>query len=521
LAGEHALKAGIQYVRLHDDLDQTYLYPSVSLYWNDAYTYPATGEKVQGKYGYYTIIHSFSSPYGRNGNITTGRWAIYLQDSWTIKNRLTINLGVRTEDEHWPIYSQAPEWKGKDIFHFTFKDKISPRLSIVYDLFGDSSLKLYASVSRIYDVMKTYAAEESYGGFSWINDYYTLDIYDFYKIASSGDRTKTNIEKGGTLIGSYNMRWFNLDTTDMDTKPVSKDELSFGFDKRVSEEIIFTTRVVYDNLNYIIEDCGWSVPTGELYITGNPGYGMQLPKSQGGLFPDEFFPMPKAKRKYWGINLNVEKRFSNNWAGGVNYTLSWLWGNCSGLANAYAGDSPTRPGATRAFDSWTMMYDYKGNPQDTWLYTDRRHYFKAYGTYRFPFGVTVGARAYLMTGLPWQPMMSMKGYPSFPYGWATERFPFERWLDVYLEYNLKVFGKFNIQLNANIDNILQMHYVTSIYYTMTYRGAYATDAQFTSKELYKSIDALVTQYIPHPVYNKENGWFSPRRTTRLGMKISW
>jgi len=115
----------------------------------------------------------------------------------------------------------------------------------------------------------------------------------------------------------------------------------------------------------------------------------------------------------------------------------------------------------------------------------------------------------------------MKGYPSFPYGWATERFPFERWLDVYLEYNLKVFGKFNIQLNANIDNILQMHYVTSIYYTMTYRGAYATDAQFTSKELYKSIDALVTQYIPHPVYNKENGWFSPRRTTRLGMKISW
>jgi hypothetical protein len=518
LAGEHAWKAGLQWVRLHDDLDATYDYPYVSLQWNNEVT-TGTGEVVRGKYGYYVVNHSFSSAYGRNGKVSTNRWAIYLQDSWTIKNRLTINLGVRTEDEVWPIYSQVPEWKGKSIFHFKFKDKISPRISVVYDLFGDSSLKLYASYSRVFDVMKTYAAEESYGGFSWIDDFYRLDTYDFTKIAASGDRTKTNVETGGQWIQSYNMRWFNLDTTDMATKPVSKDELSFGFDKKISEELVFTTRVVYDNLNYIIEDCGWAVPEGELYITGNPGYGMMLSQSQGGLFPNEFFPMPKAKRKYWGINLNLEKRFSDNWAGGINYTLSWLWGNSTGLGNSWVGDTPNRPGATRAFDSWTQMYDAKGNAQDTWLYTDRRHYIKAYGTYRFPFGLTVGARAYVMSGLPYEPYMTLKGYPFFPYGWSKDRYSWNRWLDLYLEYNIKVFGKFNIQLSANIDNVLQMSYATSKQLTLTYRGAYVTDAVFTSKTM--DMDALINQYIPHPVYGQDNGWFGPRRTTRLGMKISW
>ena len=519
LAGEHAVKAGAQWVRLHDDLDATYDFPYVTLNWNNEVT-TGTGEVVRGKYGYYVVNHSSSSAYGRNGNVSTNRWAIYLQDSWTLNNRLTVNLGLRTEDEVWPIYSSTPEWKGKAIYHFKFKDKLSPRLSLVYDLFGDSSLKLYASYSRVYDVMKTYAAEESYGGFSWIDDFYTLDTYDFTKIASSGDRTKTNVETGGKFIQSYNMRWFNLETTDVkDTKPVSKDEFSFGFDKKFSEEVVFTTRVVYDNLNYIIEDCGWAVPEGELYITGNPGYGMMLPQSEGGLFPNEFFRMPKAKRKYWGINMNLEKRFSDNWAGGINYTLSWLWGNSTGLGNSWIGDTPNRPGATRAFDSWTQMYDAKGNVQDTWLYTDRRHYIKAYGTYRFPFGVTVGARAYLMSGLPYESYMTLKGYPFFPYGWSKDRYGWDRWLDLYVEYNLKLFGKFNVQLNANIDNLLQMDYATSKHLSLTYRGAYVTDAVFTSKTM--DMDALIKQYIPHPVYGKDNGWFGPRRTTRLGMKISW
>ena len=247
---------------------------------------------------------------------------------------------------------------------------------------------------------------------------------------------------------------------------------------------------------------------------------MMLPQSEGGLFPNEFFRMPVAKRKYWGINLNLEKRFSNNWAGGINYTMSWLWGNTSGLANSYeGGTSATRPGATRAYDSWTMMYDAKGNTQDTWLYTDRRHYVKAYGSYRFDFGLTVGARAYVMTGLPYQKSFTLKGYPFFPEGWSTDRYPMERWLDLYLEYNIKVFDKFNVQFNANIDNVLQMDFVTSKQVGLTYRSAYATDAEFTSKAL--DWQALVTKYIPHPVYGQDTGWFTPRRSTRLGMKISW
>ncbi|MCJ7563817.1 MAG: TonB-dependent receptor [Candidatus Aminicenantes bacterium] len=159
LAGEHAFKAGVQFIRLAENVDASRLSPVVTLFWDQEYPW-YTGEKVKGKYGYYEIRGDFNSVYGNFWNIHSNNWAIYLQDSWTIGDRLTLNYGLRTESEYVPSMATGdPQWENAKPIFFHFADKMAPRLGAVYDVFGDSSLKVFGSFGLYYDVMKLYQAE--------------------------------------------------------------------------------------------------------------------------------------------------------------------------------------------------------------------------------------------------------------------------------------------------------------------------------------------------------------------------
>ena len=59
----------------------------------------------------------------------------------------------------------------------------------------------------------------------------------------------------------------------------------------------------------------------------------------GGIMDSRYPETPKATRDYWGVTLSLEKRFCNNWQGGISYTWSSLRGNYSGLASS---DEPDR-----------------------------------------------------------------------------------------------------------------------------------------------------------------------------------
>jgi hypothetical protein len=322
LAGEHAWKAGFQYVRLHEDVDSSPMSPMVTVFWGVPYYMP-DGTVVQGQYGHYEIQNDFKSPFGSSFNVASNNWAIYIQDSWTIGQRLTLNFGLRTESEYIPsLATDDPQYADYKPIQFGFDQKLAPRVGLVYDVFGDSSLKLFGSFGVYYDVMKMYMAEGSYGGFKWWTSYYTLDDYNYEKIAASGDITnQADQAAGGTYMGSRNWRVATWDTTDPDLKPVSQSELSFGADKKISEEISFSARFVYKHLIRTIEDVGILTQDAdgnfsEVYFTSNPGEGVTRQQSEGGYFPDEFWSVPKGKREYFALNLSLEKRFSNNWQGG-------------------------------------------------------------------------------------------------------------------------------------------------------------------------------------------------------------
>jgi hypothetical protein len=460
LAGEHAWKAGVQVVRDQEDVNNGAPSPHVNVYWGQPIT-ALTGAGVPpdtiGPYGHYEIRGSWRSPYGYVWNIHRNTYAIYLQDSWTLGSRFTINAGLRTESEYIPTFNpNVPEEYQKPI-QFGFGDKLAPRLGVVYDVFGDSSLKVFGSFGIYYDVMKLYMAEGAFGGFKWQTDYYTLVNPDVRVICPSGDLSDAEGQAaGGEYKGTMDWRLPSFDTLQPDMKPVSQQEVSLGVEKKLSEDLSFAARGVWKHLIRTIEDIGINTPDGEQYYEGNPGSEWIVNKFNELQIPPEgyeYWPQPSAKREYYGLNLSLEKRFSHNWQGAINYTLSETKGNYGGLSSTdeFGRNSPN---VERSFDLWFMMYQMDGTAINGPLPQNRTHYIKAYGSYTFPIGLTFGFAAYGRSGNPISEQLPFKNSYIYPLGYGNlGNLPFTAWADLYAEWAFKFGGKYTMAFNVQINNI--------------------------------------------------------------------
>ena len=172
---------------------------------------------------------------------------------------------------------------------------LAPRLGVVYDVFGDSSLKVFGSFGIYYDVMKLYMAELTFGGWKRKQDYYALKDPDWTKIAASGEfNDKASQEAGDTYAGSLDFLPPSFGRVDPNLKPTAQREISFGAEKKLSEDLSLSVRLVNKSLLRTIEDVGalaWVTdPVSgvrsleENFWIVNPGFGWSLPESQGGKF---------------------------------------------------------------------------------------------------------------------------------------------------------------------------------------------------------------------------------------------
>ena len=539
--GEHALKAGIGYNYIYEDRFTGAPHPRVYVNWGettndldfnigpDADPEGNPGD-VYGQYGYYIVRGSFTSPYGSVWKIKSNNLSVYLQDSWTIKNRLTLNIGLRAESQYMPTFTDNrdyPGWTDNPV-RFSLGDTLAPRLGAVYDVFGDSSLKIFGSFGIYYDVMKMYMGQLTFGGSKRVEDYYALNNPDWTAIAANGlleDALDQAANGTNTYAGSMDYLPPSLNRVDPAMKPTSQREISFGAEKKLFENLSLSVRFVNKHLIRTIEDVGVYVREGttvyqDFWVT-NPGYGVSRWTTDGGQFDPMYWACPKATREYLGLNISLEKRFSHNWQGGLNYTLSKVYGNYSGLASSDEGGR-LGPSVEQDFDRWFMGYDGQGNLLDGPLPQDRTHYFKAYGSYAFPFGLTVGAVAYGRSGLP----LSTKVLYNSKYFYVNGRedmgrLPFTFWADLYMDYTLKIAGKYRASINFQINNVTSTDTIQSMittpnrssftgYHPQILDGTFATD--------YESI--IATRGIAHPMYGEWETRFAPW-SGRLGLKFSF
>jgi hypothetical protein len=176
--------------------------------------------------------------------------------------------------------------------------------------------------------------------------------------------------------------------------------------------VVFGARYIRKDLKRTIEDVGVTVPgVGSVYYMANPGEGITLT-----LNDPSIPPFPKAVREYNGLELTMERRFSNNWGLFASYTYSKLYGNYSGLASSDE-NGRTSPNVNRFFDQIVMLYDKNQQLVYGRLGTDRPHQLKAQFMYRFPFELTVGLNQRVASGIPMSEEFQISGgYPFFPNG---------------------------------------------------------------------------------------------------------
>ena len=536
--GEHSFKAGIGYAYLHEDVNDTSTHPRIWLYWGRTYTglgFPvgvgaAKSSPYYGAYGYYYVRGSFTSPYGGLWETHSNNWSAYLQDSWTIKNRLTINLGLRAESQSIPSMTTDTSYASytEKPVDFNMGEMLAPRVGVVYDVFGDSTLKVFGSFGIYYDVMKLYMAELTFGGWKRKQDYYALKDPDWRKIAASGGLDdQASQTAGNTYAGTLDFLPPSFDRVDPDLKPTAQREISFGAEKKLLEDLSLSLRFVNKHLIRTIEDVGvyvWNEATKTLeqqfYVT-NPGFGVSRPVSQGGLFTDDYWACPKATREYYGLNVTLEKRYSNNWQGGVNYTLSRVFGNYTGLASADEGGR-LGPNVEQDYDRWFMGYDARGNILDGPLPQDRTHYFKAYGTYAFPFGLTVGVVGYGRSGLPLTTKLLYASKYFYPEGRADlGRLPFTFWADLYLEYTLKLGARYRASVNLQFNNVTNTDTIQNRIATFNLDGFSGNDKNIldgsfaTNYKQYTEAKDTV-----HPAFNQWSSRFASW-SARLGFRLSF
>ena len=477
--GMHFLKAGAGYQKSSNDVNEAYPGGYVYIYWDQSMT-SYNGTKGTGQYGYYRV-----DDFGTGGKVSGDIASLYVQDAWTPTDRLTFNLGVRTEHERVPSFN--PDVK-QYAFDFGFGQKIAPRLGVNYDVRGDGKVKVSASWGRYFDWTKYEIARGSFNGTAngvpegdrWHIFYRSLDTLN---IGSLNLNNMPGTDLWGSPTGFRDLRLTSIGNIDPNIKPMFQDSFNGGLDYQLGPATVFSAHYIHNILTRTIEDFSALVGGNNNYLIGNPGEGTST------IFPASYpatanFPMPKPLRQYDAMELSVNRRFAKNWFAAGSYTLSRLYGNYAGIGDSDEISTPTtgvsagtaqqqsgsiaRPGTNTgiAWDIDQILYDSKGhlNPLGR-LATDRPNVFKLYGSYAFPTGTEIGLSFYGGSGTPLTTVVNTldQYYPMVNGRGDMGRTPFLTKTDLLVSHEFKAPHDKKLRLEFQVLNLFNQKTPTHIF----------------------------------------------------------
>lgn len=521
--GDHQLKAGFQIENISNDVQSGYNADRILYYAGRPYTVAATGEQVRGEFGYFRLLNISTL-----GEVESRNDALFIQDTWRPTSRLTLNLGLRAEHERIPNFGEVG---AANPIEFDFADKLAPRLGFAYDVTGDGRTKAYGSYGKYYDVMKYELPRGSFGGDKWVDYFYTWDSANFLANSAAGCTTGSNTTAerpacpAGTFIEALNRRANAADPSqtrvDPDLKPMEENEYQLGVSRELNwQGVVVGARYIHKDLVRTIEDvgivqCEAEGSCGEVFFIANPGEGLSLELQDPGV-PD----FPEAVREYRGLELTLERRFSNNWGFFGSYTLSRLHGNYSGLASSDE-NGRTSPNVNRFFDHIENTFDRNGNLVFGRLGTDRPHRFKAQFMYQFPTNTTLGINQRIESGIPISEEANVgANVPFFPFGRANlGRTDVLTNTDLSLFHSFRV-DRYDLQLGVTVLNVFDQDTVTRRFNDRTVGSLpLTTDEFFAGGWDYDSLLAANPDILDVK-FNQPNQFQAPRQV-RFSLKFQF
>lgn len=370
--------------------------------------------------------------------------SFYVQDSWRALSNLTLNLGVRWERQ------RLGDRFGETVIDLD--DNIAPRLGIIYDVLNNGRSKLYANFGRFYEAIPMDINLRTFGG------EVSLQANNFSPTPGNflPDPAAPKFASGNpySFLGGS-----GATPIDPDLKGQYVDEFLLGYDQELFTNFAVGIKGTYRNLGRIIEDM-LVIEEGEYFIA-NPGSGIG---STAGFLSEDEAPAPKAKRKFTGVELHAQKRFSNNYQMFASYLWSRLEGNYDGTFQVSTGQLD--PNINSAYD----YADFAIN-NDGLLSNDRTHQFKLYGSYTVASGITKGLE--LGGSFRWEsgtPLTGQgyefAGYRNYEY-YLTKRGsigrgPSDYEADLHVGFPFSVGSGAKITLIADVFNAFDRQSITSL-----------------------------------------------------------
>jgi len=375
---------------------------------------------------------------------TNFRFSAFAQDSWSVTDKLKINPGIRIN-----YYSGAIRGMGTV---FTPEIGIAPRIGITYDLLNDHSTVLKAHYGKFYENIitsfYTFAAPtpdfsyQTWDGSNWHNEY-TLSFANRYQFADS-----------------IRMPYMNQFTVSIEREIMKDLSASLSYIFRDNKDFIdaVATNAEFSEVPYTDSETGATYTLYNHTNIENTTYVVTNPKK--GDYPIVTFT---PTRKYSGIQLLLNKRFSNRWMAQVSYSYGKAKGDND---NDPWGGYSSSLGFSPYFQDRNAQINAYGR-----LTIDPTHMVKIQGTVVLPWDIYLSGNFSYITGNTYDRFLYVDGEE---YGLTqgsqyirsgsrgSYEMPAQTKLDVRLEKQVKI-GKTRLGVTFDIYNLFNDGTVNGVY----------------------------------------------------------
>lgn len=340
--------------------------------------------------------------------------AVYVEDRFQVTDRLLLSMGLRNE--------AFDNRNGDGISYIKINKQLAPRLGVVWDANGDSSLKVFANAGRYHVPLPTNVAIRGAGSSLFVTQNFAYTGVDPVTGAPTG---LTQISPVYSANNEFGQAKDPRQVAAQNMKGNYQDELAFGIEQALSKSLTVGAKFTYRTLKTAIDDhCddrpfrAWAARNG----VDDTNFGYNCALFNPGL--DNTFTLdidgngtletinlsaaelgiPKTNRKYVALDFFAEHPFDGKWSGKINYTWSRNTGNAEGqlLSDIGQGDVST----TQNYDFPEFSVNAEGR-----LPNDRKHQIKLYGFYQATPTLGIGANLLLASG---RPKNCIGGAPSTP-----------------------------------------------------------------------------------------------------------
>jgi len=329
---------------------------------------------------------------------------------------------------------------------------LSPRIGVVYDVFGNGKTAIKVSYSRYYEPI--WAAKYNAG------QIFSPGSVNYYWNDLNSNKLLDLPPEDSYVLESYPNQDPDYTYYVKDLKAPYLDEILAGIEQEVVPDFRMGLQFVRKQNKNIIEDtdanngCDPSAKDdkGPIWIPfsfTDPGWDGQWGTSDDqrltvyGLRADRPVPTwkglnpPEAKRKYWAAIMTFDKRMSHKW----QLKASILYSSFKGNSEATFG--PTEGKSTAFNDPNTLINAY--GP----LWFDRPLQIKIMGTYFLPYDIIISAYFQHFSGAPWGRTISRVYFP--------EDFPAVQ--ETYVGVNAEVPGARRREPFTNLDLRIEKSFV--------------------------------------------------------------